>query len=60
MTQQQTGLFKVEYTGKSLIGLCPKMYFVEGADSEEKKYKFSSKEFKKIKMILLKKDFKTY
>ena len=32
------GLFKVEYTGKSLIGLCPKMYFVEGSDKEEKKY----------------------
>jgi hypothetical protein len=30
------GLFKVEYTGKSLIGLCPKMYFVEGSDTEEK------------------------
>jgi len=29
------GLFKVEYTGKSFVGLCPKLYFVEGADNSD-------------------------
>ena len=51
------GLFKVEYTGKSLIGLCPKMYFVEGADNEEKKYKFSSKGIQKDKNDITKQRF---
>jgi hypothetical protein len=41
------GLFKEEYRGKSIISLCPKMYFVEGADHEDKKYKFSSKGIQK-------------
>ena len=41
------GLFKVEYEGRSCIGLCPKMYFVEGAEHENKKYKFSSKGIQK-------------
>jgi hypothetical protein len=51
------GLFKVEYTGKSLIGLCPKMYFVEGSDNEEKKYKFSSKGIQKDKNDITKERF---
>ena len=53
-TKRTPGLFKIEYTGKSLIGLCPKMYFVEGSDNEEKKYKFSSKGIQKDKTILRK------
>jgi hypothetical protein len=57
---KRTGLFKVEYTGKSFIGLCPKMYFVEGSDNEEKKHKFSSKGIQKDKIILLKKDLKKF
>ena len=40
-------LFKVEYTGKSLISLCPKLYYCEGTDQEEKKYQFSSKGIQK-------------
>ena len=51
------GLFKVEYTGKTLIGLCPKMYFVEGSDTEEKKYKFSSKGIQKDKNDITKERF---
>jgi hypothetical protein len=35
------GLFKEEYRGKSIISLCPKLFYLEGAASEGKK--FSSK-----------------
>jgi len=56
-TKRTPGLFKVEYTGKSLIGLCPKLYFVEGADTEEKKYKYSSKGIQKDKNDITKERF---
>ena len=51
------GLFKEEYRGKSIIALCPKMYFVEGADHEDKKYKFSSKGIQKDKNDITKERF---
>ena len=51
------GLFKEEYRGKSIISLCPKMYFVEGADHEDKKYKFSSKGIQKDKNDITKERF---
>ncbi len=54
------GLFKEEYRGKTIISLCPKMYFVEGAAHEDKKYKSSSKGIQKDKMTLRKKDLKKY
>ncbi len=44
----------------SIISLCPKLFFVEGAASEENIYKFSSKGIQKDKMISLKKDSKKY
>ncbi len=47
--KRSPGLFKVEYTGKSLISLCPKLYFVEGADTEEKNINIVLRVFKKIK-----------
>ena len=51
------GLFKEEYRGKSIISLCPKLYFVEGADHEDKKYKFSSKGIQKDKNDITKERF---
>ncbi len=51
-------LLKVEYTGKSLISLCPKLYYCEGTDNEEKKYKFSSKGIQKRNNDITKEIFK--
>ena len=56
-TKRTPGLFKEEYRGKSIISLCPKMYFVEGADHEAKKYKFSSKGIQKDKNDITKERF---
>ena len=53
-------MFKEEYRGKSIIALCPKMYYVEGAENEDKKYNFSSKGIQKDKNDILKKDLKKY
>ncbi len=41
----------------ALIGLCPKMYFVDGSDNEEKKYKYSSKGIQKDKNDITKERF---
>ena len=51
------GLFKEKYREKSIISLCPKMYFVEGAAHEDKKYKFSSKGIQKDKNDITKERF---
>ena len=45
--KRSPGLFKEEYRGKSIISLCPKLYYVEGADNEDKKYKYSLKGIQK-------------
>ena len=51
------GLFKEEYRGKSIISLCPKLYYVERADNEDKKYKFCSKGIQKDKNDITKERF---
>ena len=47
----------MEYRGKSIIALCPKIYNVEGADNEDKKDKFSSKGIQKNKNDITKERF---
>ena len=34
-SKRTPGLFKEEYRGKSIISLCPKMCYAEGADNED-------------------------
>ena len=46
-----------EYRGKSIIALCPKMYYVEGTDNDDKEYKFSSKGIQKDKNDITKERF---
>ena len=59
-TKRTPGLFKIEYTSKSFIGLCSKMYYCEGTDQKDKKYKLSSKGIQKDKNDISKERFEKY
>ena len=56
-SKRTPGLYKIEYTSKSFIGWCPKLYYCEGTAQENKKYKFSSKGIQKDKNDITKERF---
>ena len=49
LIKEHLAYLKRNIWGKSIIALCPKMYYVEGADNEDKIYIFSSKGIQKDK-----------